>query len=413
MSIKSFPYLLLFFITVLSFSLPAQSLGLLLPDNKAYVDIPFEYENNFIIVNVEFNRVLPLKFLFDTGAEHTILMDRALSDLLGFDYERVIPIIGADLETIVNALLIRNVHLKVGRLHAPTQDMLVLDEDIFKFSDHVGIEVHGIIGADLFRRHIIKIDYKKRIIRIYKASTFSPPRKASYEVIDIDVVKHKPYLQTNIQLLNGNTLNSRLLIDTGASVTLLLSTNTHPDLQLPRTVIPSNIGAGLGGYVQGFLGRVQSLDIASTTLPKVITYFQEQEFFHDSTRLYSRNGVIGNVILQRYNMIIDYTNEKLYLSPTKLIKKAFKYDKSGMSIIASGRNKDKYIVQIVHPNSPASEVGIQKGDQIIRVRGIPSNFLTLSTINSSLERKAGKITRLVILRDGEKIKKNIKLRDLI
>ena len=44
------------------------------------VEIPFEYVNNFIIVNVVFNRLFPLKFVFDTGAENTILTRKEITD---------------------------------------------------------------------------------------------------------------------------------------------------------------------------------------------------------------------------------------------------------------------------------------------------------------------------------------------
>ena len=41
--------------------------GFLMPSNLDHVDIPFEYVNNFIIVNILFNRTLPLKMILHPG----------------------------------------------------------------------------------------------------------------------------------------------------------------------------------------------------------------------------------------------------------------------------------------------------------------------------------------------------------
>ena len=39
------------------------------------------------------------------------------------------------------------------------------------------------------------------------------------------------------------------MLDSGAGLALLLQTDSHPDLRLPEQVIPSNLGAGLGGIL--------------------------------------------------------------------------------------------------------------------------------------------------------------------
>ena len=62
--------------------------GFLLPGGVKQIEIPFEYVNSFIILNIAFNGSLPLKFIFDTGAEHTILTKREISDLLQVHYDR-------------------------------------------------------------------------------------------------------------------------------------------------------------------------------------------------------------------------------------------------------------------------------------------------------------------------------------
>ncbi|HOY18537.1 MAG TPA: hypothetical protein PLC89_14620, partial [Haliscomenobacter sp.] len=48
-------------------------------NGETHVDIPFDYENNFIVIKLMFNDIFPLKFIFDTGAENTILTKREIT----------------------------------------------------------------------------------------------------------------------------------------------------------------------------------------------------------------------------------------------------------------------------------------------------------------------------------------------
>ena len=61
------------------------------------VTLKFEATNHFIIMDVMFSNVLPLKFIFDTGSEHTLLFKKEYADLLGIEYDRKIPLMGSDL----------------------------------------------------------------------------------------------------------------------------------------------------------------------------------------------------------------------------------------------------------------------------------------------------------------------------
>jgi len=144
----------------------SQSPDLILRRNVDRIDIPFEYENNFIIVNVILNDLLPLRFIFDTGAEHTILTQRDFTDILQVQYGRRLPLMGSDLSVELYAFLAIGVKLNVGGLIAPNRTILVLEEDYVNFKEFAGVDVHGIIGSDLFRRFVVRINYKQQIISL-------------------------------------------------------------------------------------------------------------------------------------------------------------------------------------------------------------------------------------------------------
>lgn len=407
-------YAILTYLLLLLLSLPgwSQLYDLEIRRGVKKVEIPFEYENNFIIVKVLFNDVFPLKFIFDTGAEHTILTQREITDLLQINYERRFVILGSDLSTELYAYLARGVKLSIDNLVALNRSILVLDEDYFRFEEYGGINVQGIIGADLFRRFVVKIDYRRKVITLYDPMQFKPPLSSKHLEIPIQTHRNKPYLYapTNI---SDTTIQAKYLLDTGASLSLLLYTNTHPAFELPPQYIRSKIGMGLGGYLQGFLGRINRLDIGEFELDNVITNFQEIPADIDSSFMNDRNGIIGNQILSRFEVTIDYLNEKLYLEPERNFRRKFQYDRSGLIIAASGVNLNVFTVVDIITGSPAEEADIKIGDEIRVINGIPTNLMHLSDITKRLQKRTGKKINLIVRRGNDRIRKQFRLRELI
>lgn len=400
-------------LSVFAHNLLAQNADLRIHGALRKIDIPFEYSNDFIILNIVFNEYLPLKFIFDTGSEHTILAKREITDLLQVNYQRRFTLLGADMSSEVYAYLVRGVSLRLNdKITALNRSILVLEEDYLHFEELAGIEVHGIMGSDIFRRFVVKIDYDRKVISLYEPNSFVAPEGAYFQqALEID--RHKPYVNFNVRLQNDTLLNLKLLLDTGAGLALLLHTNTHPDLTLPNQVIPSNLGAGLGGYIQGYMGRVEELDLGESELHNIITHFQEIGVNRDSVYAASRNGIIGNKILNRYTVIIDYIRQVVYLEPSTKVQKEFEYDRSGLSIISYGLSLNKFQVFSVLPGSPAAEAGLQKEDDIKCVNGLPVYLWDLSGLNAKFKKKPGKKIRLNVRRNGEKLKFTFYLRDLI
>lgn len=398
---------------VLAHAGAAQNPDLILRKNWERIDIPFEYENDFIVVKVIINDVFPLRFIFDTGAEHTILTQRAITDLLQVNYARRIPILGADLRRELYAWLALGVKLNIEGLIAPNRSILVLEEDYLNFQEFAGIDVNGILGADIFRRFVVRINYKQRVITLFDPADFSPPKGARFNSIPLEIERSKPFIVAPVTI-TGNTLTPcKFLLDTGAALAMLVYTNTHPQLHLPPQVVRSNLGLGLGGQIEGFMGRSQRMILAGEELNGVITHFQEIPFPEDELLVPDRNGIIGNQVLKRFHLIIDYPNSRLFIARAPGAKAAFKSEKSGMLLAASGKRLDVFTVYDILPGSPAEAAGVQIHDRIRTVNGWPVAFHTLEALSDRFYARDGKKIRLLLERNGQKVKLTFKLRSLI
>lgn len=402
-----------FLITSICYSIGwSQQADFIFKKKKSKYEIPFEYKNDFIVLNVLFNDVFPLSFIFDTGAEHTILVKREITDLFQIDYARQFKLYGADMSTTLLAYLAPGITLQTADVRAINRSILVLDEDYLNFEELTGVKVHGILGADFFRRFVVQIDYKKQKIILVDPNKFQVPTKKFIEV-PIEINRNKPYINANINFDIKDQVNVKLLIDTGASLALMLYTSTHPDLDIPNKVLNTDIGMGLGGFIEGFIGRVSSFEIDKFNLSDVVTNYQEVVPISDSISLNNRNGLLGNLILKRFDLILDYVNGRLFLSPNKNYKEKFKYDKSGLVIAAGGSELKRIRILKVLEGTPAAQAGILKGDEIIAINGFPTSLLSLGSITRKLRGKTGKKIKLKILRGDSKVQYSFRLKELI
>lgn len=375
------------------------------------IKIPFTYYYNFIIVEVRLKNLVPMRFILDTGAENSLIFDRLYVDLLGISYEREISIIGSDFTNDVTAYIARRVPLTFPYLGSTHSDMIVLKENHYHLEQFLGIDVHGILGSNIFNGLVLSVDYEREYVKISRPDRFVPPTKA----VELPIVLHhgKPYF-TALTKFGGQEPDSlTYLMDTGAGVSAMFHNNTHESIKIPEKVISGNLGSGVGGFIKGYIGRLETFWIGPYSFNHVISSFQELDSTLLAQAAIHRNGIVGNQLLSRFDLTIDYTRKKAYLRPNGNFKKEFNVDRSGIFLIASGAKLTQYYIQEVLQDSPAMEAGLQSGDKIIAYNGVHHSFFSLSWLSRRFQKNAGKNVTLTVRRDGKKMKFSFKLRDLI
>lgn len=397
--------------TLFPLLLHAQTIGFTLKNNAKKVVIPFESYNNLIIVPVILNQALPLRFILDTGVQTTILTDRTFSDILNIQYNRKLTLLGADGDKGVDAYVAGNVSLELPGTKGEGQVMLVLEEDYLQLKNYLGEEVHGILGYEIFRRFTVEINYGAHTLTLYEPSSYKP--RKSYTAIPITVESTKPYLTASITSHDNRTFQAKLMVDTGASHSLLLDASSHHAISLPETRVRCTLGRGLGGDINGYISRVKHISIGKFDFNKAISSFPDTANLGENFKATGRQGTLGAGVLRRFTVVIDYYNNKLYLKKNSQYKKRFEYNMSGIDLIATGRDLRTFIVQEVRPDSPARNAGVQEGDVFKAVNGIDAKNLDLSQINHLFRSKEGRKVRLKIEREGKTIKKVFKLKRLI
>ena len=391
-----------------------QNLGFAITAGHSKVKIPIEIYNNLIIVPVVLNGKLPLKFILDTGVRTTILTDKAFSDFLHLAYARKYTISGPGGVKLIDAYITNNVSIDMPGVHGEGHAMLVLDQDYLELRNYLGTDVHGILGYELFSRFVVQIDYENRSLTLMLPNRFKSHRK--YEELSITVQDTKPYLVTTVNLNDSSSLKAKLLIDTGASHGLLLDPESDTVIKVPSRFITSIIGRGLGGVIEGKIGRIKGIRLGKYELHKVIVNFPDRNSYNDTLkndRSIFRHGSMGGEILSRFTVIFDFPHEKIYLKKNSIFKNEFHYNVSGLTVKAVGEFLREFEITNVRINTTAQLADIQVGDKILSINSELCADLDLDKLDDILNSKPGKKVILEIERHGKKMKREFLLQNQI
>lgn len=389
----------------------AQTLGFSIEGGEKSVDIPFESYNNLIVVPIVLNNAIPLKFVVDTGVRTSILTERTFTDILNISYNRKITLVGADGDKEVDAYVASGISLMLPGVTGEGHVLLILEEDYLQLKNYLGTDVHGILGFELFRRFVVEFDYINEIMTLHEPTSFKPRRR--FIEIPILLEDTKPYLFADLTLENGTTIKSKLMMDTGASHSILLDVSSHENLSLPEKTLRCDLGRGLGGIIEGYIGRVKELAIKEFTFHDLIVSFPDTASFGEVFTRTGRQGTIGGGILSKFNVVIDYFNKKVYLRKNRDYKRPFEYNMSGLDLMAVGKTLNTFVITNVREGSTSDRAGIKESDIILTINGMNAEDMDLGQINSFFRLKEGKKIKLKILRGEEKIKKTFLLERVI
>jgi hypothetical protein len=389
------------------------SLGFAISDDRKSVQIPFELNNNLVVIPVVLNGMLPLKFILDTGVRTSILTDKGFSDILNLSYNRKYTFAGPGAEKIVEAYITNNVTLDLPGIHGEGHAILVLAEDYLQLKNYLGNEVHGILGYELFSRFVIKIDYENRILTVMQPEKFHASR--GYQKIPIQVEDTKPYIMAEIVQADSSEIPARLLMDSGASHAVMLESTSDKKIKVPNKYLSSQIGRGLGGEISGKIGRIKALKIGTFNIHSPIATYPDPNSYVDSLKIGNipRNGSIGGEILCRFTVIFNFPREEVYLKKNPEFKKAFHFNLSGLTVKAIGPLLNSFEIVDVRKGSIGYEVGLQSGDLIMNINGISAASMTLNDVIGYFNMKAGRSIYLEIIRQGKLYKKEFRLKDQI
>jgi hypothetical protein len=334
-----------------------------------------------------------LNFILDTGSSG-ISLDSSTAEWLKLKpiaTERTIRGIAG----IRKVSFLFNQQLKFPGLTIDSLDFHINDYSIL--TAVYGEQIDGIIGFAVLNRFIVKIDYDYFTIDFLSKGTIRYPRGGYLLKPSINMLAAQ-----TLRVRDDATVTSRFLYDMGAGVCMLLTRDFVNDSSLISKKRKRWIkeGEGLGGKIDMELTVIKEVKLGPYRFKNVPVYVFEDEY--NVTSYPYLGGLIGNDILRRFNVILNYDKRDIYLMPNSHYGEPFDYSYSGVELyLVNG----VIVVGDVAKGSPAEQSGLQEGDEVI---GINKNFSqNLNQYKITLQNPSEKV-KFIIRRD--KMLKEIEFR---
>lgn len=358
--------------------------------------LPFRLVNNHIYVDAKLNgRTFAL--LVDTGA--TSVMTPTVARALRLKSVGDARVRGAG-ELTEQASFTRVATVGLGAMRL--RDQLFAVVPIEKLADVEGTPFHGMIGYEIFKRFVVRIDFAAKTMTLSDART--PIAAAGIAV---------PFVfNGTVPEIDGEVagIPSSFDIDTGSRAGLTLNSPFVQRHALRPQFTPSIDGVtgwGLGGPTRGTIARVKRFRLGSLTLDGAILDMSLQREGTLSHR--APAGSIGNGLLKRFTLTFDYPRQRIHFRALPVAPEPF--DRAGLWI---NRAPGGFRIDDVFVGSPAAAAGLRSDDVIVAIDGVAAHALDLDATRARLrEAPPGTRLRLTVRSGGMKRDVDVVLRDLI
>jgi len=348
------------YIIIIFFLIPSIAFGqeiLEQPEARLLTKFPFrQFSGGIMIVRA---CVEPVKdsfnFILDTGSGGISLDSATCSDFGIENKPSDTSITGiAGIKKVPFAF---NRTLKLPGLDVANLNFHINDYEVL--SSVYGEKIDGIIGYSFFSRYVVRIDFDSLQIEVYSPGTIRYPNEST-TLRPIFTSLPIQYLQVK----DKRKVSANFYFDTGAGLCFLMSDQFAQDsaILLRKRKPLLTQAEGMGGKMQMRLTVIKEVKVGPYHFRAVPTYLYKD--LYNVTSYPYTGGLIGNELLRRFNLIVNYPQREINLIPNSHYYDSFEYGYTGLSIY---QIDGRITVDATIPGSPAEEAGFQKDDEIISV----------------------------------------------
>lgn len=366
---------------------------------KREVVLPFRLVNNHVYADVKLNgRTFSL--LVDTGAAN--VMTPAVARELGLGSVGDARVWGAG-ETSERAQFTRVATMALGGVRLRNQVFAVVPLE--KLADVEGVPFHGMVGYELFKRFIVRIDYRARRLTLTHPADWRPQNAGT--AVPFVFNGTVPEVEGDI-----DGVPAAFDFDTGSRASVGLNSPFVQRHALRARFVPNVeavTGWGLGGPTRASVARVRRLRLGPVVINDVVVDMSRHTqgvLSHAAPA-----GSVGSGLLKRFTVTFDYAGQRVFLLPHEGTPRRDGFDRSGLWI---NRSAGGFRVDGVVERSPAAQAGLVEGDVIVEIDGVRAGALPLPAVRDRLrDDPPGTAVRLRVRAQGVLRDVTIRLRDLI
>lgn len=366
---------------------------------------PFELFGDHIFISLSVDDSDPIDFIFDSG-DGLAVIDLDIAKKLGLKPDHKSTKTSA--QGSVSGALIE--HNKVELNDVKLEDIELYSTDLSRLEQSIGRNIDGIIGYDLLKNYVIKIDYMDMMFKLYDPSSFA--YEGYGQGFKFKLNSYIPHITCKVTLNNGETFEEEFFINTGAGTTMDFNTifankNGVIDKTGDHYSYPVS---GLGtDETLHYEGRVMNFSLGTVdfeNLPVGISQAKHGIQHHKKVA-----GIVGNSVLRRFNLTFDYKRSMVYFEANENSKDPFLVNASGMHLQLDPSGS-MVLVHRVFEGGPASSAGIQAGAQLLEINGEQVSDYSLPEVRKRLKSTNQKV-KVKVLQNGLEKEFDLDLTSLI
>ncbi|UQB69197.1 aspartyl protease family protein [Epilithonimonas zeae] len=278
-------------------SLEAKNFSNEKPSKKTTIPFVLSVDNN-IQTEAILNKKDSVKLLFDTGATGFYLKKTAIKQFLNPEGKKI---------TMKD---ISDNHFKISDLEWNHQQVYPLETT----GDCCG----GMYGWDIFDGKIVEIDYDTNLMTVH---TKSPKIPKDYEKFEMEIMKEHFCINVDIEVDNKR-YKSRFLFDTGYQKSVMLDNKLMNKTGVPVDKLPLIKKSVM------YNSQNQEIPVSVVSADKLIfgKYILENipaQINSNSQPAGYATNFLGGEVLKRFNIILDFQNNLVYLKPNHLFKEPY------------------------------------------------------------------------------------------
>ncbi len=376
------------------------------PAGKSEVEVPFTLANGHIYVEVKLAGKGPFLMLLDAGGANVLVPRTA--EALGTKPPGAAaakagsPAAAKTGDAAPAGPALTHVGtLEIGGLSITDQTFVTLPLDAQMRRIEGMDRVAGLFGYELLRRFPTRIDYAQKRIVLYA------PAQWTYHG---DGVRVPLAFSGDVAQVEGSVdgIAGVFAIDTGSRASLTLTSPFVDDNRLVdkyHAGAETTIGAGVGGPARARLARSEVLKLGNVEVPAPVTLLSTATSGPLANPAVA--GDVGYGVLHRFNVVLDYRNQSMWLEKNAAFNDKDVHDRAGVWV---ERGSNGIAVVDVLPKGPAAEAGLKPGDTVRSVDGKPVAGVTLDAFRTLLKGPPGSKVRLTLANGRTLV---ITLRDLV
>jgi predicted aspartyl protease len=302
-------------------------------------------------------------YVFDTGASN-LYIDTTHYVNNGFKhhdkFQAKMPGVGEKIPTV---LVIRDsVPFRFGS-HLYKTNIV----PVFQLKPILGDFADGVLGMEYFYNSVLEINYEHEYMKRHKS--IDSVNTEGYTQLALTKRDNRLYLPLEVTINDSTQFTGNFLLDLGAGGSVILTRPTAERHQLHNNInnkvrFYTRYG-GVGGESTSYSFICQSVRIGDYTFKDV-----RAKYSTDKTGVMAsdkKSGLLGNDLLDRFHLYIDFINNHLYLKPNGHYNDPFDISRLGFSFTDRSETLNAWIVTGFFSGSDAEKAGLQIDDRIVTV----------------------------------------------